>query len=550
MTNEKRVETESVSYLATCEQSWDALIQIMKNNEIALPDSEGSEASEQNNPIALPFLPLKIPQDAVVSLWVNVFPFLMNEGNASSLDLIVDKDQKVTKAIVHHANERGLITSREEIPIKKLPISQISGVSPKDLFNKLKDTAKKYLKSDLGNLRVIPTELLTKYVILFQKYQDGGNSSNLLNLLGEYLNILIAYSEESKIFFYPQPRILEFIHKLRSYFGNFSYYEIFQKLGQMLPRHRSTVTLWDRNTYVSFKTEMDDSSFSVETLPLPPNLRSNTDLVDKNENILIYLKKTHRCKYNFMLHLPTFNELFNQFLYSEIPLSVDRISYLVQKSLHLQRQVGNSWDFTPKPRLYDPSFRFWTNSFGFLLNPHKISYWSLPKMIANTFLREFGLNSKILVLFEPTDSDMSKLLADKNVKAAVITLHEGVIEDIDPIPAEIVDSFLPRDEGSGKNAPDLQLKAFREEIIPTYGRISHTVWINFEILQQLVSLTLLWRHKTRFGYVKVLKFLRMLRKTNKFQILPSPLSLIQMRKMPPFILLHRVGGIITDLHDF
>ncbi len=512
----------------------------------------------------IPLLGLDIDIETFYFLWLELYPLFMN-SNSNSIELIVDNNQKISNCILHKSNKDGMYIEAIKIEVDKLPEFSTSFKNVNEIYNTLRVWVKKTYNIDIGNVRIIPLDMIKDFGSIHEKYFKKGVNNSILKMIGEYLDITVKNRKQQQLLCYPPSPFIEFLNNFKEYFVNFSYFDIMKAFRSYLPKFKMTVTfkLKENSAFLSYFINISQSRISLEFIPIPDYIFTKNTSNEIEDKILKFLKKDCNTKMNLIFELEDITELIFEVIQSQIPFQKDRFILIEEKFLDFYRNIGISWDMDPKPYIYNNNLRFWVYFLGFYINPRKLSFWSIPTLFQSFLSMYFNLNGDFLFI---TGNKFPNLTVSKKIdkiNGFKVSMNGGMIKKIQHIDDSELQNILEtiKNEFLGNSKGDNNKKSIstrssilshiRTEFSDKISFISSVIWISDEMISKIVNILLIdFHNQNRFSGRKLVRILRLFRKNQHFSVFPENPLYKKVKKQNSHQLLKNISPIFTDLHEF
>ncbi len=508
----------------------------------------------------IPFISLDIDIKSFYFLWVGLYPLFMN-SNSNSIELIVDNNEKISNCILHKSNKDGMYIEAIKIDVNKLP-NFSTNLENVNVYNALRIWVKQVYNVDIGNIRIIPVDMINDFISVHEKYIKKGINNGFLKMIGEYIDIIVKNRNQQLLLCYPPSPLFEFLNNFNEYFVNFSYFDIMKTLRSYLPKSKMTVTfrLKENSAFLSYFINISQSRISFEFIPIPDFVFSKSTSDEIGDKILRFLKKDCSTKINLIFQLDDITELIFEVIQSQIPIQKDRSLLIEEKFLNFYRNIGIPWDMDSKPYIYNNYLRFWIYFLGFYVNPRKLSFWAIPTLTQSFSSMFFNLTGDTLLL---TGKKFPNLMNGKKIdkiNGFKVSMIDGMVEKFEYIHESELQNILEitRNENL-KNSKEEKSKINRLSILSQIRNgfsekisfVSSVVWISDEMISKITKILLIDFHKhNKFSGRKLVRILNSFRKNQYFSIFPENPLYKKVKKQNSLLFLKSITPIFTDLHEF
>ncbi|QEE14666.1 hypothetical protein DSAG12_00479 [Promethearchaeum syntrophicum] len=506
----------------------------------------------------IPLLSLDIDIKTFYFLWLELYPILMN-SNSNSIELIVDDNDEIRNCTLHKSNKDGMYIETKKIEVDTLPNFSTNLKNVNEIYNILRVWVKKTYSVDIGNLRIIPLAAINDFVSIHEKYFKNGVNRGFLKMIGEYLDVIVKNRNQQLLLCYPPSPVFDFLSNFHDYFGNFSYFDLMKAFRRYLPKSKMTVTfrLKEDSAFLPYFINISQSRISIQFNPVPDHIFSKISSNNTEETILKFLKKDCNTKLNFIFQLKDIKELIFEVIQSQFPIQKDRLILIEEKFLNFYRNIGNPWNMSPKPYIYNNNIRFWIYFLGFYINPRKLSFWSIPTLLHSILCMFFNLSGDILLLTGkklPNLVDTQKM--DK-IYGFNVSMNDGVIKKIEYILDEKLQNIIGSiknnnlERSKGENNKKSILSQIRTEFSDKITFVSSIVWVSDGMISKLFKILLIDFHQlNRFSGRKLVNIIQLFRKNQNFLVFPENPLYKRVKKQNSLQFLKSLTPIFTDLHEF
>ena len=541
----------------------DPMTEILNDWKRILTGAQGYTINKKflNIGAKIPFISLDIDIKSFYFLWVELYPLFMN-SNSNSLELIVDNNVKINNCILHKSNKDGMYIEAIKIDVNKLPNFSTNLKNVNEIYNTLRIWVKQAYNVDIGNIRIIPLDMINDFISIHEKYFKKGINYGFLKMIGEYIDIIVKNRNQQLLLCYPPSPLFEFLNSFYEYFVNFSYFDIMKVFRSYLPKSKMTVSfrLKEPSAFLSYFINISQSRISFEFIPIPDYVFS-TNTSDKIEDkILKFLKKDCSTNLNLIFQLEDITELILEVIQSQIPLQKDRFLLIEEKFLNFYRNIGIPWDMGPKPYIYNNNLRFWIYFLGFYINPRKLSFWAIPTITQSLLSMLFNLTGDTLLLTGKKFPNLTNGKKIDKLNGFEVSMIDGMVEKFEYINDSELQNILEitrneilkkSKEGKSKIDRSLILSQIRTEFSEKIGFVSSVVWISDEMISKITKILLIDFHRqNRFSGRKLVRILNYFRKNRYFSVFPENPLYKKVKKQNSLQFLKSITPIFTDLHEF
>ena len=506
----------------------------------------------------IPLISLDIDIKSFYFLWLELYPVIMN-SNSNSVELIIDDNDEISNCILHKSNKEGMYIEAKKIEVDTLPKFSTNLKNVNEIYNILRVWVKKTYNVDIGNLRIIPLATINDIVSIHEKYFKNGVNTGFLNMIGEYLDVIVRNRNQQLLLCYPPSPIIDFLSKFYECFVDFSYFDLMKAFRRYLPKSNMTVTfrLKEDSAFLSYFINITKSKMTIQFNPIPDYIFAKITSNKTEDVILKFLKKDCNTKCNLIFQLKDINELILEVIQSQFPIQKDRLILIEEKFLNFYRNIGIPWDMSPKPYIYNNNIRFWIYFLGFYINPRKLSFWSIPTLLQSFLSMFFHHSGDILII---TGKKLPNLMDTQKIDKIYgfkISMNDSMVEKIqyihDDALQNIIESIKNKNLGyiKGENNKNSTLSQIRTEFSDKITFVSSIAWISDSTIAKLFKILIVDFHQpNRFSGRKLVNILRVFRKNQNFSVFPENPLYKTVKKQNPFQFLKNLTPIFTDLHEF
>ncbi|MBN2155789.1 MAG: hypothetical protein JW776_07080 [Candidatus Lokiarchaeota archaeon] len=339
--------------------------------------------------------------------------------------------------------------------------------------------------AQLGRMKIIDADYLRNLSQIIQ------NSEKEELKLIQLFELLLEGCVKNFIVSYPQIRLISTISYFTEKFVN--YKEYFAKFQCEFKNETIPITFFDEDWYVTF-LKKNTSSILISK----PYEFGRTTIKDHYRWIHFMREfkreytKRHRAKVGYFVDIDWCYDFISDLCESDFPLSDKRLEYLLQRFLYFVKKNEELWDVIPRPIIYNGYVRLFTRICGFLLNPRKLSYWSLPSNIIQCFKESIGPNDQLAIVF----TNERKII----VEALRIKFNQSILQHIQ--------YYTAQDLGIS----DMKKESLYNSLSSQWGFLSTIIFINKNYLRHIIKFLILERNS--INPFKYLSFLFLLRKLN------------------------------------
>ena len=145
----------------------------------------------------IPFLPIEIDIKTFHKIWLDFLPIFMNT-NANTVEIMVNAASQIKAIYLHRANKQGMLIDLLELNQEELPPLSLNQDKVEESYKTLRTFCKKKHKVDIGNLRVIPEQLLIDLEIEFQKYTET-MGMGVTELVASYIDVILNQKTHNRL---------------------------------------------------------------------------------------------------------------------------------------------------------------------------------------------------------------------------------------------------------------------------------------------------------------------------------------------------------------
>ena len=541
----------------------DPMTEILNDWKRILTGAQGYTINKKflNIGAKIPFISLDIDIKSFYFLWVELYPLFMN-SNSNSIELIVDNNDNISNCILHKSNKDGMYIEAIKIDVNKLPNFSTNLKNVNEIYNTLRIWVKQAYNVDIGNIRIIPVDMINDFISIHEKYFKKGINYGFLKMIGEYIDIIVKNRNQQLLLCYPPSPLFEFLNSFYEYFVNFSYFDIMKAFRSYLPKSKITVSfrLKEHSAFLSYFINISQSRISFEFIPIPDYVFSKNISGEIEDRILRFLKKDCSTKINLIFQLDDITKLIIEVIQSQFPIQKDRFLLIEENFLNFYRNIGIPWDMDPKPYIYNNNLRFWIYFLGFYVNPRKLSFWSIPTLTQSFLSMFFNLTGDTLLLTGKKFPNLTNGKKIDKLNGFKVSMIDGMIEKFQYIHDSELQNILEitrneilrysKEEKSKINRSSI-LSQIRTEFSEKIRFVSSVVWISDEMISKITKILLIDFHKhNRFSGRKLVRILNSFRKNQYFSVFPENPLYKKVKKQNTLLFLKSITPIFTDLHEF
>ena len=490
--------------------------------------------------VRIPLTPLNINVHILYYLFEDLYPIFINDQQ-NILDIIISDDfneilgaylYKTKKAGIHESFE---ILSNDLVKIQKDDLENIE-----IFFNKIQNEMVKKTGIRISSIRVFKK----KAIDLINAHCTKTEGESFNNALISLMNLIQIFFDENLFYIYPIPNFYKFIKKSLILLNGLRVSNIYKFLYNITPKFNISILLNSQKQPLLLKVAkkisgIDNSDIFIELIT-PNDL--GIKIKDQNiYDILNTFKKKMKSDKIYLLNQRDLISLLLDIFESESPPPFDKLKIIFQKVLLGIRNFENKWYRLPRPKVYNSLLRFFTRIFRFNLNLKKLSHWAIPDFTFNIVETNFGLNSKILVIFTAIDKrNFNKVEYVKNAfKSAFLIEYENRrIINIKPINKKEI--FTENQINS--------LDVIRANISNKYGYVSAVMNIDTflltEIFENFASKLFNFNPFSNF------KCLNLFKKEHYFNIFPEIAEFQFLKDVGSNTFIKSILPILIDKHEF
>lgn len=457
-------------------------------------------------------------------------------GTSENYVNVIIKSGKFHAAFAHVRKSNDSEISVTRLDLHEFQDKEVSSTVPDHVLAYFFEIFEKMYKLKPNCLRTIDAELLQSYVDFLSKYSETTNKYIPLNELTSLIVRWITAITTGKWTQYPDPPLCAFLRKTSTQYANLPI--------KLIPFILKKANI-KQPTLFLLGTSL--GIIASKLVPTP----EGSEIMPVAENIVPPLTwevfpeflRSERVKHNahsvIHIRLQPIMDLIKEIVITPPPLSQERCNVILQRTLHLFKDYGESWVTSPPPLTTNNLFRFLTRALGFNLNPQKLSYWFIPHAFTNLLIETTGGSGAILCLYRPGAS----------VQGFVITVENATITKIESINADFLASI--RDQVLDSNHVPENIKKIFYMACQTYPKVTNVLIVSEKFFDVLFG-TL----PTSFLAMRPLKIfsasgaLKQLTDTRNFYMYPETVALQYLRKISGFKLLGWISRLFFDRHEF
>ncbi len=518
----------------------DNWLKILNFNKKYSP-SEGEFYSEQ---VRLPFTPIRIEAKLLYNISKLLYSRFINDQQ-NIVDLIISNDEEdILKIFFYNTDTAGIHKSFKDIDpdiikLRKYPIQNID-----TFFDELQDEIYSQTNSSISHIRIMKDKALK----LINNLIENIGQLSLRDFIKKFIDVFQHIVENELFYIYPEPNIMNFLKEIINFLADFKLSNIFSYLIDLLPKLNISIILFSEEfTFIIIiRNEKDKSNLS--NLNFQILLPEELELEFKNlkENQIIKLVHKTFAPYNtFLFYQNHILKIIEDLFELEIPLDINKIKLILQKLLYGYRSFEINWYRDSRPIIYNPILRWIIRIMGVNYNLKKFSHWGISEFIFNNFNLNFGLNSKIIVIF--TDlQDLAKKNIKNIEKSLRIGFQKAVLFQIENNALTNIESLLKND--ILKNSENFSLKHIRNKLSKKYGFISAVISVDKKVIESFFN-KIIFKF-SRFTLFSKISLIRTFRKTKYFDIYPKVPIYTFLKKTQYFYMIKTFLQVFIDKYEF
>jgi len=503
-----------------------------------------SEKEFHSEQVRIPLTPIRIDANLLYYLSKLLYPRFINDQQ-NFVDLIVSNDEtEISKILFYNNDIAGIHKPFEDldpdiIKLSKYPVKNIDS-----FFDELQEQIYNETNARISHVRIIKNEALH---LINNLIEDLVKIS-----LGKYIikSIdVLQYIIENKLFLiYPKPNLLNFLEKVINFLSDFKLSNIFSYFMEILPKLDLSVILYSKEfSFIikikNLKEKSPSSNLDIELLSTGEFELDFKDL--KEDQIIDLVHETLKPHNTFLFYQKHILKILEDIFELEIPLNRNKVKLILQKLLYGYRSFEINWFRDSKPIIYNPILRWLIRIMGVNYNLKKFSHWGSSEFIFNAFSLNFGLNSKIIMIFTDLHG-----FAKKNVKNIKNPIREGFQR---AVLLETEKNNLINIRKLAKNELINQseinsLKDIRNRMSKKYGFISAVISIDKKLINTFLN-NLIFKF-SRFTLFSKLSLVRKFRKKYYFNIYPEGPIYKFLKKTHYFYMIKTLLQILIDKYEF
>jgi hypothetical protein len=252
--------------------------------------------------------------------------------------------------------------------------------------------------------------------------------------------------------------------------------------------------------------------------------------------------------------------LIEKIIHFQYPLTnLEKKLFLWENILYFYREYERKWISYPQPLRYNDRLRFWFYTLGFHYNFKKLSYWSLPKILHQLGVLQFGTKGKILILISKDISSLKEEFLKQSTKSFSISYNNSNIVQIRKESKENLQSAINQGsifiESLNKNVLKPNnlsnlLKLFKKGYSLQNGYVSHVIWCSGIFLTRSIKWFINSHKKKKIPLSYLSKWITQLKKSKNILIEPEPPLWTNFKDQWALITLRKLGFIITDQNEY
>ena len=501
--------------------------------------------------IKLPFLELETNSILFHKLWADFYALFMNQ-NPVSVEIVVDAKGFLLRAYLHNVNHFKMVNDIISLDLKELSLEEDAIYQLETTFEKISPYIKKKYGCDLGNIHVISDTILKKFAEKSGTISKPSSANSIIGLIGYFIDHLIEALSQKQFGYYPKSAGLDFLISSKRFFGNLKYETMCLYLESLIPNESISLTFKGSDYYISFKLIKKYSRFIITPCIIPETILSLEDFVERDENLMRYLKKTHHTSFNFMFRVEPIVHYLEDLFQTPLPSTKDRWNLLGEKFLYRYKNYGTDWNCYPKPQILREWLRYLKYARKVTINPRKIAFWAIPTLFSNALLSQIGSEGKILLIMGNKGQNIpnnSSIISQTQNSLILLRFSQGVIVEVSNIDSKllVIDNF----DGSGSQENQSYLSQMKNQLSRKCGFISSIIWFTDSLARSFFRNMIFDIHSTKILPTRfICNFLRDLKNPKMCLVYPQNRLSKYILSTSNWKLVKIISQIATDQKEF
>lgn len=509
--------------------------------------NRNKSSSEDDIPpkqVRIPFTPVIINTKLLYNLFKLLYPrFINDQQNIADL-IISDDEDEITKLLIYNTEIPGIHESFEEIEPDIIKLSKYPLVEIDAFFRDLQEEIYDEKKSRISHMRIMKNEGINLLNGLIEKREEFSFEDFLL----ESINTLQKLIKNDLFLIYPKPNILSFLEEIIDLFGNLKLSNLFSYLLDLLPDLDFSLIFYSKEfsflLRIKKKYDKKEESHHLDfEILLPEELEVNIENLNEDEMVESLHEKLET-QNTYLVYQEHILNILEDLFELKVPFKLNKIKLLLQKVLFGYRTLDINWFRKPKPLIYNPIIRYILQIMDINLNLRNLSHWGLSEFIFGTFTSNFGLNSRLILIFTNLHG-----LDKRNVKSIEHPIKEGfergfllniennALRNVQPI---------NKDEIIGQ-LETTSLNDLRNRMSMKYGFITAVISIDKYLIESLIQTLLKY---SKFTLFSKLSLIRKFGKEYYFNIYPKVPIYKFLKNTQYFYLVKTLLRIMIDKYEF
>jgi len=496
--------------------------------------------------IRIPLTPINIEAYLLYYLFDLLYPRFIND-QLSVLDIIVSDDgQDILDLYLYEMNKAGIHKSYQKLPpnimkdkffFQKVNLEKIDA-----FFNKIQLIIAEKKKVKISSIRIFKKGAIN----LINEHVLNNKEISIRDFIRNVIELIQTIIEQNLFYIFPEPNILKLLKESVNFLKGIRFVDIFDFIDDLLPNLNIAFIFFSKKQTFILKLlkEINQSEiieYKIE-VTTPEDLGLNFDEITR-EKIINAVKEHVNPDYIYTFNQEDIISLLLDIFELDVPLEKEKFQLILQKILYGLRTYETNWYKTPRAKNMTLK-RFFIKILNLNLDVKKISHWAIPDTITTLFNSNFGVKSKILIIY--TDINKYQVINLKPEDYLDITFRNGFLLDIEngslinitPIKKELIIS------DNKINTIDAIRSRFKDK----EGHISTVISIDRSLITEVINNFMINFSKSKL--LPKLKTFKMLKNQYTFNIFPEIPLFKLLKKSGSFSLLKTLSSISVDMHEF
>jgi len=481
-------------------------------------DMIASEDKSVKERIRIPLTPITIEAKTLFQFFKLLYPYFINE-RAGVVDLVIsDNEDTILNAGFYHTSIPGIHESKKHLDTEIINMEKYLLEEKGDLFTELQEKISDQKDELISHVRIIKKEGIDR----INKYLELIQDSSLQDFVMQFLDLVQSLLKDRVFSIYPKPNVLKFMEQLVELLDPFRLSEIFTSIWELIPEINAVIVFYSKKTsfilHIKKETKEKDKDNSGLNFSLwnPHELGLNFQGLENNEIIELVHDELNK-KPIYLFHIDDVLSIVKELFELKKPIKFSKVKLLLKKLLFGFRNFEIRWFKYPRPLIYNALIRFLMKMIKININLKNISHWEIPEVIFNSFSRNFGLNSKISIIF--TDLNRYKGKKSKKVQDQIKgSFHTALLLDIQQEALKDIRK-IPKEDIFGKNKEEFSLPDIRMKLSDKFGYTSAVIVVDKFLIESLLKRLIF--HPSKLNFFGRMSLMKLCKNEKYFKIYPE-----------------------------